>query len=140
MNKLETIDRIESLEEKLLQLTQVSCPLEHKFAPGIYLRTISMPAGTFIIGQEHKTEHFNVVLSGKARVLIDGEVSTITGPCTFISGVGIRKVLLILEDMKWSTVHATSETDVEKLEDLLITKSHAFLKHEEVKQLMEEKQ
>lgn len=118
---------IEEVEAALLPLPQVELPLTHRFAPGIYLREISMPADTIVIGHEHKTEHFNIVLTGRALVLIDGETHTITAPCTFISKPGVRKTLYIIEDMRWQTVHPTEETDLEKLEALLIRKSDAFM-------------
>jgi hypothetical protein len=104
--------------------------MKHEFAPGVYLRTITMHAGTLLIGHEHKTEHFNLVWRGKARVVMDGVEQLITGPCRFISKPGVRKVLFILEDMEWSTVHATDETDLEKLEDMMIVRSPTFLAHQ----------
>jgi len=86
-------DQIESLEKELLNLPQVECPLKHNFAPGVYMREITMPAGSFIIGHEHLTEHFNVVLTGKARVMIDGVIEDLVAPCYFISKPNVRKVL-----------------------------------------------
>ena len=130
---------IERAEAELLKLPQLDCPLTHKFAPGVYMREILMPAGSFIIGHEHKTEHFNVVLSGRARVMMDGVVEEIVGPCTFVSKPGVRKVLYILEDMRWATVHPTRETDLDKLDRKLIRKSEAWLSANEMKQLMEGK-
>lgn len=120
---------IEMMEGMLIHHAQVECPLTHHFAPGVYFREIFMPAGAFIIGHEHKTEHFNVVLSGKARVLIEGEWHDIAAPCVFVSKPGVRKVLEILEDMRWATIHATEETDMERLEELCIVKSATWLKH-----------
>lgn len=123
---------IERMEADLLPLPQVDTPLTHHFAPGVYLREISMPAGSFVLGHEHTTGHFNIVLSGSARVVIVGEsgefgeATRITAPCVFSSGPGVRKALLIDEDMRWLTVHATNETDVEKLESVLVRKSEAF--------------
>jgi hypothetical protein len=49
-----------------------------------------------------------------------GKVEWIEGPCTFVSAAGVRKVLFILEDMEWTTVHPTGETDLPKLEELLV--------------------
>ena len=120
---------IEKLEATLLELPQIDCPLTHRFAPGVYLREIFMPAGTFVIGHEHKTEHFNVVIQGCALVTIDGEVQEIVAPRTFVSGAGVRKVLYIQEDMIWQTIHPTRETDLLKLEDELITKSASYVQH-----------
>jgi len=122
--------KIEALESVLLPLPQVEMPLTHLFAPGVYFREIFMPAGTFIIGHEHKTEHFNVVLAGKAKVSIDGKAQIITAPCVFVSKPGVRKVLEILEDMRWATIHPTHETSIPKLEKLLVKKSKTFRHNE----------
>lgn len=129
-------EQIEAVEAKCLPLEQIHMPLMHLFAPGIYCRQITMPRGTFVVGHEHKTEHFNVVLTGKARVIVDGITTEISAPCVFVSGAGVRKVLYIIEDMKWLTIHATDETNVAKLEELLIIKSDSFKSHE-VKALKE---
>lgn len=131
-------EEIEGLEKVCLGMDQVDCPLVHQFAPGVYLREITMPAGAFVIGQRHKTAHFNIVLSGRARVMMDdGVVYTIQAPCTFKSEPGVRKILLIEEEMRWATVHPTQETDLNKLEDELVIKSPAFLEHEHA-QLLEQ--
>jgi len=132
---------INEMEKQMLgNVIPVECPLKHQFAPGIYFREIFMPAGAFIIGHEHKTEHFNVVLSGCAKVLMDGEVVDIIAPCVFVSKPGVRKVLLITEDMRWATIHPTDETDIAKLEDIHIIRSAAFMDYEkEFLQLTESK-
>lgn len=130
VKKAAPMSKIELVESKLLRLPQVEVPLEHRFAPGIYLREVTMPAGTLVIGHEHKTEHFNIVLSGRARVMIGGKVQEVVAPCILKSEVGVRKILLIQEEMRWVTVHPTEETDIERLEDLLITRSGAWLENE----------
>ena len=130
-------DQIENLERELLNLPQVECPLKHNFAPGVYMREITMPTGSLIIGHEHLTEHFNVVLTGKARVMIDGVIEDLVAPCYFISKPNVRKVLYIVEEMKFATIHPTDETSVEVLENTLIRKSNSFIKHEEAKALLE---
>jgi hypothetical protein len=117
---------LEAMEAELLKHPQVEAPLTHHFSPGVYLREVFMPAGSIIIGHEHTTEHFNIVLSGTAQVVIDGKMSRIVAPCVFPSGVGVRKALLIEQDMRWLTVHPTDETDLEKLEAKLIRKSEVF--------------
>lgn len=85
-----------------------------------------MPAGSVIIGHEHTTEHFNIVLTGRALVLIDGKISTVKAGDVFKSGAGVRKALLIKEEMRWLTVHGTDETDVSKIEEKLTVKSEVF--------------
>lgn len=131
-----TLKEVERVERDLLQQPQVECPLTHLFAPGVYYREIFMPAGTFVVGQQHKTEHLNVVLTGRASVLMDGKVTEIRAPCVLKSGAGVRKMLLIHEDMRWATIHPTADLqncgqDIGLLEDSLITKSEAYLNHQQ---------
>jgi hypothetical protein len=128
----ETNSLIEQAEGRLLDAPQLEMPLTHRFAPGVYLREILMPAGAIVIGQQHKTEHFNIVISGKLNVMINGVVEHLVAPCIFKSGVDVRKVLYIIEDTRWITVHPTDETDLVKLEELLILKSPTFLRHQQM--------
>ena len=132
MNAVAEIPEVDvgELEKRMLVLPQVDVPLTHRFAPGIYMREVVMPAGSFIIGHKHKTEHFNVVTKGRALVRMDDSVEEIVAPCVFVSGAGVRKILLIVEEMTWATVHPTTETDQAKLDELLIEKSETFLDHE----------
>jgi hypothetical protein len=106
------------------QIHEVDCPVKHGFANGVYLREIFMPAGTYVIGKEHNTEHFNIILKGQAYVLMNDDVQLITAPCTFVSEAGTRKVLVVLEDMIWQTTHVNPDntTDIEELEDKLASK------------------
>lgn len=123
---MQTLDipPFKTLGEEMLALPQVECPLEHFFAPGIYIREIFMPAGTVVIGRIHKTEHFNIILEGRVRVIVDGEVHELKAPCTFVSKAGVSKVLNVLEDCRWQTIHANPDnlTDTDVLEALLVHK------------------
>ena len=116
-------DSIHKLGSELMNMPQVDCPLTHLFAPGVYYREIFMPANTCVVGHKHKTEHLNIVLSGKALVIIDGEKHKIEAPTVFVSKPGVSKVLLIIEDMRYATIHPTDETDIE---------NSLWKKHEEV--------
>lgn len=98
-------------------------PLEHYFLPGIYIRQIKMGAGHLIRGCAHRTQHFNIILQGKVRVLMGDEVVELAAPCTFASDAGCAKALLILEDCVWQTIHLCDERDPDKLRALLIDES-----------------
>jgi hypothetical protein len=113
----------------LAEMEQVECPLEHRFSPGVYVRQITMPAGAFVIGHKHKTQHLNIVMTGRARVMMNGIIEEIVAPCIFESQSGVQKVLLIEEDMVWATVHTNHDDcqDVVKLEEKLIDVSDEFL-------------
>ena len=129
---------VEDLEGAMLVMPleeQVICPLKHHFSPGVYVREITMPAGSVILGHEHTTTHLNIISKGSC-ILVDvdtQEQTELIAPCTFESGSGVRKLLYIIEECVWSTVHVTEETDILKLEQTLVKKStiHKQLKPNE---------
>lgn len=96
-------------------------PLQETFAPNVYIRTIWMPRGSFVFGKFHLTEHANLVTEGSCLVSIDGEIHRIQSPCTFISKPGVRKILFMEMDVRWTTIHPTPETDPEKLRAMLVS-------------------
>jgi hypothetical protein len=124
-------DQIAIVVEHCKALPQVECPVTHRFAPGVYLREIFMPADTIVIGKVHKTEHFNILIRGACLIVhTDGTREELRAPCTFVSQPNVQKVLYILEDMIWQTVHVTDETDLTALESILIAKEHPELSDE----------
>jgi hypothetical protein len=49
--------KVEALEDEIAKLPQVDCPVRHYFAPGLYAREMTIPAGVTLTGAVHKTEH-----------------------------------------------------------------------------------
>ena len=100
------------------------CPLVHSFAPGIYVRQISIPAGTLIVGKIHKHEHPNFLLKGKVSVFTEsGGVEELEAPLQMISPAGTKRIVYSHTDVVWTTIHATNETDLEKIEEETIAES-----------------
>lgn len=120
-------EKVAYLVKELGAMPQEEMPLKHYFAPHVYVREIFMKAGTIVIGKIHKTEHFNIVQTGAAWLLNeDGTRKLLKAPCTFISKGGVQKVLYILEDMIWSTIHVTENRDLESLESELIESDESY--------------
>lgn len=83
-------------------------PLVHRFVPGMYCREIFMPAGMRWTTMIHRYEHFAFILTGKARVISEqGGDEIIEAPCIIVTTPGTKRVLHVLEDMRWATVHLT---------------------------------
>lgn len=117
---------VEKVEIELLKEEQVECPVVHRFGPGVYIRELSVKAGTFIIGHNHLTEYTDIMLKGKVKVIKkDGSVETIEAPYMAIGHPG-RKIGLVVEDMVWLNIFPTEERDVEKLESMLLDKSDGW--------------
>lgn len=120
---------VNAVEAEMLALPQVDCPVTHRFGPGVYIREVFMPKGAWVVGHYHTTPHINIMLTGVIGLMNDDGTETVLhAPQTFVAQPG-RKVAYIYEDVIWQNVHATDETDVEKLEDMFLDKSAAYLDH-----------
>lgn len=123
------VEKVNSLQAYMLEQPQVKCEVFHRFAPGIYVREVSVPAGTLAVGHWQKTEHLNIMLKGRVTVLNDdGTTSELVAPMIFVGQPG-RKVGYIHEDMVWQNVYATTETDVERLEEMYLDKDAVWDEH-----------
>ena len=109
------LEYVNRLERESMKYAQVECPLWHHFAPGLYARQMFIPKGVVLTGAVHRTEHLCVV-SGAIHVTTDEGVVCIEGAQhIFVSKPGSRRAGFTLEDTWWTTVHATTETDLERL-------------------------
>ena len=135
--EIATVEKLNSIEKKLLNLPQVDCPVRHHFGPGLYIREVTLPTGAIVMGHAHKSDNMNIMLKGKMLLLgIDGSVKELVAPQTFVNPPG-RKVAYILEEVIWQNVHATEETNLEILEDMFVEKSQVWLEHQELSAILE---
>ncbi len=127
--QLETRNQQEAIKALARTLAHGPCveikPV-HRFAPGLYVRELTVPAGHVIVGKIHKRETLNILLKGSALLACDGKVERVSAPLTFISGPGRQKAAIALEDMTWMNVHATTETDLVKIEQEFIEPDPEF--------------
>jgi len=115
-----------ALGAQLVKEPQAKCPVIERWAPGVYLREIEMPFGTFILGKRHKTEHFNIMLTGSIRYIDEnGKPATLHAPQVFVSGAGVLKMFVVLQTCRWQTIHANPDDcrDTATLEDRLIDRN-----------------
>jgi hypothetical protein len=99
----------------------------HTFAPGVYLRTITMKAGSFFVSKIHKTRHSFIFHYGDATIRReDGRIERITGPqLPRMTEAGTQRALLMHADTRWTTIHVTNETDLAAVEAQVIAKDWA---------------
>ena len=114
------------------------CPVANQFSEGVYARTIFMPKGAMVVGKKHKTRHFNFIMTGEAWLWMDGHKTYIKAPYLLESFEGVRKVLHIVEDMHWTTIHATESTDIDEIELKIIEENTDAELLADVQQYIEE--
>lgn len=104
---------------------QIEIKTTHHFAPGVYMREIFIPKGTTLTGKIHKTEHLNILSRGDISVWTEDGMKRVTASTVIKSQPGIKRVGYAHDDSVWITVHpnVSEETDVDKIEDMLIAKS-----------------
>ena len=100
-----------------LDVGPASCPVQHHFAPGAYGREMTLPAGLVVVGKIHKHAHINVISKGRVQVFTEQDgVLELAAPCTFVSSPGTKRVVHVLEETVWTTVHVTDKTDLAEIE------------------------
>lgn len=99
---------------------QVEIKTTHDFAPGLYARSVFIPAGVTVVGKIHRTKHMNMLVQGELSVMTENGVERLHAPCVIVSEPGIKRVGYAHTDCVWTTFHVTEETDLEKLEQELI--------------------
>jgi hypothetical protein len=112
-------ENITALKEFMLALPESErLPFDnrHDFCPGLYARTIFMPAGMVAISRIHKTQHFFVVVKGSCTVIDShGNKLLIEAPYLGVTMPGTERALHIHEDCIWTTFHPTDLTDPEEI-------------------------
>jgi hypothetical protein len=128
----------EKLEAAMVQMPQAECPVMHHFGPGVYIREVSMPAGTLVLGHKHRYAHMNILVKGRLKFLCeDGVVREFAAPMVMTGNPG-RKLALILEDTVWQNIYATEVTNPVALEEILLDKSPAWHEYAEQVRLFEQ--
>lgn len=110
-----TRDQIVQLQESMAPM---ACPMPeplHHFAPGMYLRELTVPAGMLIVGKIHLHSHLLMVLAGRALVVSEFGREEVTAGYIGGSPAGVKRVVLALEDTRFVTIHV-NEGDSQDLE------------------------
>lgn len=117
MSVLARIDGIKQLTDVIAAMPQVDISVTHHFSEGVYAREIFIPKNTILVGKIHKHKHLNMLSQGRCRLVTTARKMDIMAPYTFESLKGEQKVIYALEDSTWTTVHATKEKDLVKIEE-----------------------
>lgn len=122
--KLEARKKIFALEDELRAYPQRELPLVHRFSKGLYAREMFIPKDTVAIGKIQRYQCLNIISMGDITVLTEAGAQRLTAPHSWVSPPGTKRLVYANEDTVWTTVHATNETDLDKLEEELILKNY----------------
>jgi hypothetical protein len=114
--------KIEALQENLLQMPQADIVTTHTFKPNIYERAIRIPAWTVLTGAEHKTDYKIRLEKGTIAVNVGDEVKIMTAPCEFEAKAGAQRVGRVFdEEVIWVDIYDNPDNckDIAVLEERL---------------------
>ncbi len=115
------IDAVRDVQKQLSESPDViDVPVQHHFAPGVYMRQMDAAAGTLVVSKMHRTEHMNILLKGSLTVATENGIELLKAPCVLKSMPGTKRIGYFHEDSSWITVHPTEETDLENIEQQVI--------------------
>ena len=83
--------------------------LEHFFADGLYGRRWGCKAGVILTTRIHTVQHLSTVSRGKIAVASTDGLRIVEAGEMFVTQPGTQRVILVLEDAVFTTVHANPD-------------------------------
>jgi quercetin dioxygenase-like cupin family protein len=109
--------------EHLLAQPQVDTGTVHHFAGGVYCKQMHLPAGCGAITHAHRYDHLSVLAAGEVDVwTTENGTRRYVAPAVITIAAGVQHGIHAHRDAVWLCIHATDETDPERVDDVLITK------------------
>ena len=108
-----------NVQNRLLEMDQADIVTAHKFLPGIYERTITIPPWTVLTGAEHKTAYRVRLEKGVIAVNTDSEVKVLIAPCEFDVDAGFQRIGRVFEEeVVWTDIYLNPDNcrNIDELE------------------------
>jgi len=125
---------------------EIDLDISHHFSDGVYARKMLLPAGHYAVTHAHEYDHLSILAAGRVTLEVDGDSRELIAPtCVTILANKHHQIVAVdgdsreliaptcvtilankhhqivaLEDAVWFCIHATDETDVDKLDEVLI--------------------
>jgi hypothetical protein len=108
---------------------QIDIPVEHIFSGGVYIRQVTIPKGTLVMGKRHRFSTCNMLLKGTLAVYVEEgkPPMTITAPTVFTSEPFAKKFAYCIEDAVFVNVIPTDLTDPDEIEEKRIIPEQEYI-------------
>lgn len=113
------ISKVKQIKQAILNanLVEPDTLTGHDFMGGCYVRTLTAPAGSLLVGKIHKHKSINILLSGTIyAVENDGEPRMIEAPSIWESEANVAKAFYVEKDMIFTNIHPTKSTNLKYIE------------------------
>ena len=94
--------------------------IKHFFSDGLYAKEIRIPENHCATQHKHTYDHMSILAEGWVVVKVDGVETEYHAPACINIKAGKNHEIIGVTDSVWYCIHATDETDVEKIDEVLI--------------------
>ena len=113
---------IDALIEECKQLPQPDLGIIHHFSGGVYAKQMHIPKDHLIVSHKHEHDHMSILAVGSVLVQTDDSDQEYTAPACIEIKKNVHHAIIALEDTVWYCIHATDETDADKVDEVFIKK------------------
>lgn len=99
---------------------EVDLGIVHHFLNGVYVKQMHLPSGYCATSHIHEFDHLSVLAAGVAEVVTDEGSQWYSAPAVLTIKAGVVHKITAIRDVTWLCIHATDETDPDKVDDVLI--------------------
>lgn len=121
MNQLNPITYDELLDRVELQMHEIGSSefdTSGFLCDGLYVRSIYIPAGSYLTSLVHKSDHPFILSTGSIRIFTqDGGEQVLNAPYIDITPAGTRRFAYAITNCLWTTIHKVNgrtEEDIRK--------------------------
>lgn len=94
--------------------------IAHFFSDGLYAKQLTLDAFHVAETHEHAYSHLSILAKGRVIVTVEGKEEEYVAPTCIQIKAGLSHSIEALEDSTFFCCHATSETDIENIDEVLI--------------------
>lgn len=120
-------EAIDKIEQQMLEIGETDFETSGFFVGGMYVKTVVIPAGSFLTSRVHKQDHPFILSQGSMVIYTqDGGEQEITAPFIDITLKGTRRFAKALTDCLWTCVNRTNATTHEDAENDIVEPKRNF--------------
>jgi quercetin dioxygenase-like cupin family protein len=101
---------------------EIDLGTQHHFSDGLYAKEMKIPKGYAAGMHKHEYSHLSILSKGRVIVRTDEYNNEYVAPACIDIKAGLNHTIEALEDSVWFCIHATQETDITKIDEVLIAK------------------
>lgn len=109
-----------ALTSEGVPLADAGVGIAHHFSSGLYAKETHIPAGVKLTQHVHPFDHLSVLAKGSALVEAGRSRVVHHAPAVLTIKAGVAHEVTAISDVCWLCLHATEETDPERIDHVIL--------------------